>query len=54
MATEGAGFVFLANLNFDISARNVGGKGDADVTAAGSGWRVASASFLTTLKLNIS
>ena len=54
VATAGAGVVFLANLNFDISARNVGGTGDADVTAAGSSRRVASASFLTTLTLNIS
>ena len=50
----GASVLFGANLNFDISARNVGGTGGADVTAAGSSRRVASASFLKTLKLIIS
>jgi hypothetical protein len=54
VVTVGAGVLFGANLNFDISARNVSDAGDDDVTAAGSGWTMASASFLASLKLDIS
>ena len=54
VATMSAGVVFGTNLNFNISARNVSDTGDANLTAAGSGWTMASASFLTCLKLNIS
>ena len=54
VATMSAGVVFGAKLNFDISARNVSDTGDANLTAAGSGWTMASASFLTCSKLNIS
>ena len=54
MVTAGAGVVFGAKLNFDVSARNVSGAGEDDVTAAGSGWTMASASFLATLKLDAS
>jgi len=54
VATVGAGVVFGAsvlfgaNMNFDISARNASGTGDDDMTAAGFGWTMASASFLAT------
>ena len=50
----GASVLFGANLNFDISARNASGASDDDVTAGGSGWTMASASFLATLKLDTS
>ena len=50
----GASVLFGANMNFDISARNASGTGDDDMTAAGFGWTMASASFLATLKLDAS